>query len=322
MKESDTGKRFFLVCSSMTSKKTDIINIYSLYVRSLLFKLIKESTTSTDVIHQQLMQMLRPPPNRRVRKSVTAVATTTTTEEQNQELRKLFDEQTEQNRAMIDGLKAKIANMERAQSVENTIESEKRQLQVQLEASRATEAELRNQMNQQRVSHANQVADLEQRLKEAEQKMTRMRGDNGKLQIKNNQLKRSLLRREHDLQYIFEKLRDELPTNTTTHKDGVEIKPTTAKEALLAHTSLLRETLDQNQRLSTHHRHLHKLTNHMAEWKMATAKRLAAKFEEELSRVLGDRRFFKAPQNLIVYELFVGIYIWICSLTFQMTFLI
>merc|ERR1711935_486625 len=168
--------------------------------------------------------------------------------------------------------------MERAQSTENKVEPDKRQLHVQLENSRNAEAELHNLVNQQKLSHTNQIADLEQRLKESEQKMMRMRGDNGKLQIKNNQLKRSLLRREHDLQYIFEKLREELPTD-------VAIKPTTAKEALLAHTSLLRETLESNQKLSTHHRSLHKLTNHMAEWKMATAKRLAQKFEEELIRI-------------------------------------
>ena len=70
-----------------------------------------------------------------------------------------------------------------------------------------------------------------------------------------------------------------------TYLKCVKFQPKTVKEALLSTTSRLSETLLANKKLANQRRDLQKLTDHMADWKLTTARRLAQKFEHELIRI-------------------------------------
>ena len=121
--------------------------------------------------------------------------------------------------------------------------------------------------------------------------MASLRADNSRLRLKNNQLSRTVKRRENDLQFVYDRLCEQIPQSEVKVRPDSDFKirhsfqPKTVKEALLSTTSRLSETLLANKKLANQRRDLQKLTDHMADWKMTTARRLAQKFENELIRI-------------------------------------
>ena len=184
-------------------------------------KILKDSV-QTDIIHQKFLKLLAP---KKAKKH-----------DELEKLKALFDEQSAQNREMIDGLNQKIDIMERqldeqSEASKYEVELEKAnkenlQLMAKLELLQNSEARLQHSLTELKSTHSKEILIIEGNLKASEDKLTKVREENSKLRQKNTQLSRLVNRRNHDLQFIFDKLRENLPEG--------EIKPKSAKEALLA----------------------------------------------------------------------------------------
>ena len=122
-----------------------------------------------------------------------------------------LDEQTETSKYEVDLEKANKENLK---------------LLAKLETTQNSEARLQQCLAELKSTHSKEIMIIESNLKTSENKLTKVREENSKLRQKNTQLSRLVDRRNHDLQFIFDKLRENLPEG--------EKKPKSPKEALLA----------------------------------------------------------------------------------------